>query len=54
MYDVNDAETFEHLRRWLSEVRMYASPNAVVLVVGNKADKPGQVRCGFKCDLKDS
>lgn len=42
VYDVNSPETFEHLKRWLADVRMYASPHAVVLVVGNKHDSATQ------------
>ena len=38
VYDVTRRETFEHLRRWLSEVRAVAATPPVVAVVGNKSD----------------
>ncbi len=42
VYDVNDIPSFDHLWVWLAEVRLHASPHAVVLVVGNKRDSPDQ------------
>ncbi|KAL4585657.1 hypothetical protein LXL04_010280 [Taraxacum kok-saghyz] len=33
------AETFEHVERWLKELRDCSNPNIVVMLVGNKADQ---------------
>jgi len=32
------AQTFNHLSRWLEEVRQNGSPNTVIMLIGNKAD----------------
>jgi GTPase SAR1 family protein len=32
------AETFEHISRWLREIRNYSDDNIVVMIVGNKYD----------------
>ena len=42
VYDVHERETFTDLARWLEDVRAYAHPDAVVLVVGNKCDTRGE------------
>jgi Ras-related protein Rab-2A len=31
-------QTFNHLSRWLEEVRQNGSPNTVIMLIGNKAD----------------
>jgi hypothetical protein len=38
VYDVTDAETFEHVKTWLHEIDRYASENVNKLLVGNKSD----------------
>jgi len=38
VYDVTNAESFDHVEEWLSEVDRYASKDTVKLLVGNKAD----------------
>ena len=39
MFDVNERETFTHLRRWLEELELYATTqHAAMLLVGNKID----------------
>jgi Ras-related protein Rab-2A len=32
------AQTFNHLSRWLEEVKQNGSPNTVIMLIGNKAD----------------
>jgi Ras-related protein Rab-4B len=38
VYDITNRETFSALADWLSDARTLASPNIVILLVGNKKD----------------
>lgn len=38
VYDISKRTSFDHVSRWLSELRDHADPNIVVLLVGNKSD----------------
>jgi Ras-related protein Rab-4B len=38
VYDITNRETFNALANWLSDARTLASPNIVILLVGNKRD----------------
>jgi small GTP-binding protein len=38
VYDISSAQSFTNLDRWLSDLREYASPNSVGILVGNKSD----------------
>ena len=38
MYDITRKETFNHLTRWLEEVRQNGNPDIMVMLIGNKAD----------------
>lgn len=38
LYDITDRETFENLRRWISEIRQHASEDIKIMLVGNKKD----------------
>ena len=38
MYDISDHETYNHIGRWLQELREYGEPNMVIMLVGNKCD----------------
>ncbi|PIM98529.1 GTPase Rab11/YPT3, small G protein superfamily [Handroanthus impetiginosus] len=38
VYDITRKSTFESVRKWLRELREYASPEMVVVLVGNKSD----------------
>lgn len=42
VYDVSNAESFEHVEEWLMEVNRHASSNTIKLLVGNKADLVSQ------------
>jgi small GTP-binding protein len=39
VFAVDDSSTFEELHAWINDLHSYASPNAAVLLVGNKADR---------------
>ena len=39
VYDVQSAESFEHVPMWLSEIKNYASESVSKILVGNKNDK---------------
>jgi Ras-related protein Rab-11A len=38
VYDITKPQTFEHIMRWLEELRGHADKNIVVILVGNKSD----------------
>jgi small GTP-binding protein len=38
VYDVTNRESFEHLDRWLNDVRELADSDCVIMVLGNKCD----------------
>ncbi|VFR02367.1 unnamed protein product [Cuscuta campestris] len=38
VYDITKRQTFEHVVRWLEELRDHADKNLVVILVGNKTD----------------
>jgi len=38
VYDITKADSFEHVPRWLDELRAHADPNAVIMLAGNKCD----------------
>lgn len=40
MYSVTSRKSFEHLDRWLDEIRQNANKDPVVALVGNKCDLP--------------
>ena len=38
IYDITKQQTFEHISRWLEELRNHADNNIIVMLVGNKTD----------------
>ncbi|MCO5551068.1 hypothetical protein L7F22_004565 [Adiantum nelumboides] len=38
VYDITKEQSFEHVPRWLDELKLHADPNIVVMLVGNKCD----------------
>ena len=38
VYDITRKETFNHLTRWLEEVRQNGNPDIMIMLIGNKAD----------------
>jgi small GTP-binding protein len=38
VYDISNYESFQHLEKWLKEVKDHAEPHLTVLLVGNKSD----------------
>lgn len=38
VYDITKPDSFEHVPRWLEQLRAYAGPNAVIMLAGNKCD----------------
>eukprot|EP01071_Lankesteria_metandrocarpae_P000974 Lankesteria_metandrocarpae@DN1162_c0_g1_i1.p1 len=38
VYDITRRDTFNHLSRWLEEVRQYANPHMTIMLIGNKCD----------------
>ncbi len=39
LYDTTNMETFENIQYWMSEIKRYGHPEAVVMLVGNKCDR---------------
>ncbi|KAL8151922.1 hypothetical protein V2J09_021730 [Rumex salicifolius] len=42
VYDITKRQTFEHIPRWLEELRGHADKNIVIMLVGNKSDLDNQ------------
>ncbi|CAN4126727.1 unnamed protein product [Withania somnifera] len=42
VYDITKRQTFDHIPRWLEELRAHADKNIVVMLVGNKTDLEDQ------------
>ena len=38
MYDITKSKTFENTEKWLTELREYADPGIMIMLVGNKTD----------------
>lgn len=38
VYDITKRQTFEHIPRWLEELRAHADKNIVIILIGNKTD----------------
>lgn len=38
VYDMTKRQSFDHMTRWLEELRGHADKNIVVMVIGNKCD----------------
>ena len=43
LYDVTSQSSFDNVRAWLSEIRQYAEEDVVIMLLGNKVDKPNRV-----------
>lgn len=49
VYDISDAESFQHVQQWLEEVQRYATmPYVVKILIGNKADKVKDRQVSFE------
>ncbi|KAL9241364.1 hypothetical protein vseg_015484 [Gypsophila vaccaria] len=42
VYDITKRPTFEHIPRWLQELRAHADNNIVIMLIGNKSDLQDQ------------
>ncbi|CAA0812496.1 Ras-related protein RABA4a [Striga hermonthica] len=42
VYDITKRQTFEHIPRWLEELRSHADKNIVIILIGNKSDLEDQ------------
>ncbi|KAJ6366202.1 hypothetical protein OIU77_002725 [Salix suchowensis] len=42
VYDITKRQTFDHIPRWLEELRSHADKNIVIILVGNKSDLEDQ------------
>jgi Ras-related protein Rab-11A len=38
VYDITKRQTFDHVSRWLEELKNHADNNIVIMLVGNKCD----------------
>jgi Ras-related protein Rab-11A len=38
VYDITRRPTFDHVARWLDELRAHADRSIVIMLIGNKAD----------------
>lgn len=38
VYDITKRQTFDHVARWLEELRGHADKNIVIMLIGNKTD----------------
>lgn len=42
VYDITKRQTFDHIPRWLEELRSHADKNIVIILAGNKCDLEDQ------------
>ena len=42
VYDITRRQTFDHVARWLEELRAHADNSLVIMLLGNKADLTSQ------------
>ncbi|XP_042022818.1 ras-related protein Rab11D-like [Salvia splendens] len=42
VYDITKRQTFDHIPRWLEELRAHADKNIVIMLIGNKTDLENQ------------
>ncbi|XP_074585170.1 ras-related protein Rab11D-like [Curcuma longa] len=42
VYDITRRQSFDHIRRWLEELRSHSDRNVVIMLVGNKSDLEDQ------------
>ncbi|XP_050208071.1 ras-related protein Rab11D [Mercurialis annua] len=42
VYDITKRQTFDHIPRWLEELRSHADKNIVIILIGNKSDLENQ------------
>ncbi|KAK8479649.1 hypothetical protein V6N13_021263 [Hibiscus sabdariffa] len=42
VYDITKRQTFDHVPRWLEELRGHADKNIVIILIGNKSDLENQ------------
>jgi len=42
VYDITKRQTFDHVARWLEELRAHADNSLVIMLLGNKADLTSQ------------
>lgn len=52
VYDITKRQSFDHVARWLEELRGHADKNIVIMLVGNKSDL-GSLRAVSTEDAKD-
>jgi Ras-related protein Rab-11A len=38
VYDITKRQSFDHVHRWLEELKAHADTNIVIMLIGNKAD----------------
>ena len=48
VYDVTDADSFDHVKTWLDEIDCYARQDVNKLLVGNKSDLTGKKKVDFE------
>ncbi|KAJ0783591.1 Ras-related protein Rab11D [Helianthus annuus] len=42
VYDISKRQSFDHIARWLEELRGHADNNIVIMLIGNKSDLDSQ------------
>ena len=52
VYDITKRQTFDHISRWLEELRGHADNNIVIMLIGNKTDL-GSLRAVSTEDAKE-
>lgn len=52
VYDITKRQSFDHIPRWLEELRGHADKNIVIILIGNKSDLEDQRAVGTE-DAKE-
>lgn len=48
MYDITRRDTYNHLTRWLEEVRQNGNPDMTIMLIGNKCDLDARRQVSFE------
>lgn len=48
VYDITDRESFDSMRNWIKQIELYAKPNVIKVMVGNKVDLSSERKVSYE------